>query len=170
MNKNIGLFVLAVVVVVLGISYFLKPTTTIQLGQVRDTGPTPLLSAGENFGPRLVVSPATALTLTADQVCKSGIIDFSPLRLDASTTLPSGSSLITTCLSDEGTYKEVMLRNTSSSGLFTLSGGSSSTLLVDAGSVTGTTMTVPGGNYVILRFINVNRGQLDVRVQGREVR
>lgn len=111
-------------------------------------------------------STANSTTLTAAQVCDYSVILMSPGLTALNVTLPATSTLYADCLDTDGDYKDVTIRNTTStaSSVMTLVAG---TGIVSMGTPTSTASigdTISTGQNARLRFTRLGdtAGQISV--------
>jgi len=112
------------------------------------------LEAAEARGGLTSIIEGTSSVVTAAIFCDNGVIDHSPRATAQVLQLPTSSLIIgkTNCLPEVGDFKEVLLRNTSSTATstFVVTAGQSSTLHTVVSTSTSAD-TVAGGGAALLR-------------------
>ena len=83
-------------------------------------------------GTLVTLTSGATVSITAAQACDGNVLSFAPSVATASATLPTSSAWVGDCLGTNGDSVEFLLRNTSSTSLFTLLAADASTTMVGA--------------------------------------
>ncbi len=111
-------------------------------------------------------SSTSTLTLTAAQVCDNTTYEWTPTVANATTAIPTGAALAALCMSEDGSYKRLRLKNLASPASTTfpyalVSNGINLKIASGTGNASG---TIPGGGWAEIGFDRASSTQIDVSV------
>ena len=174
MDKNIGIAVAVVALVVSGLAFYnptiinvTTPEAVVQnlRGSAGPEHTERQVFNGSSINGGLVTTlvqtngeTANDQAITATEFCNTALFKFAPQKTAASTTLPTGATMISNCLQTEGQSKTVIIRNTTTTAAstFVLKGNTSSTLRQNQ-AATSSAPTVAGSQAVSVTATYVDK-------------
>mgnify|MGYP001610162425 CR=1 FL=1 len=106
-------------------------------------------------GELTTLTSSATTTFTAKQLCDSSVIKWNTTNVVGSTTFPTAATIINTCLSKNGAFKDIVLWN---SGLATqtiaFTANTGNTIYIP--EATGADKVIEGLNYARIRFVRTS--------------
>ena len=109
------------------------------------------------------LTAATTTSITALQICESGVINFPAIGAGATTTLPGAAAMNTQCLMVNGASKTFLFRNTSdaaSTTVFVVASTTSDTLLMPEGA----DVIIEGANSAFVTFLRTAASTIVINI------
>lgn len=113
------------------------------------------------------ITAANTSTLTAAQICGTGLLEWAPNVVNASLTMPVASTTATTfggCFSANGQYKDVIFKNTSSTDASGFIFSSSTSVIVRYVSTSPETFKQTSSTPTMVRFVRTSSSTLEAWV------